>query len=358
MTGISLERPIQQYLLSAQNRLTTLSDNPVPDNRTNPIFDVLEGALPRDWAENIFLALSEDIDERPEIQDIDTGNNENTGAFLYQSTQTGHNTATGDGEDSVAVQYSGEGHNNAKTTRMFQFTEKGNNVGEGREITQYSTLGDNRATADMDGGTVFQDTETGSNDATGETLSQYTGKGFNKAVGKDITQYNVEGNNEATGQGKGSIMQGAELGDNVASNANYISQVTLKGTNTATGTDEADTIIQQGGGTAVGGKGNDQFFVRQDEDSESETTTGKHAFSVTGGEGTDTINLYGKKADWTVAEQNGKTVYTNAETGDVVTLEDFNQAEDKIKFGAEPPAPEGQQPSPGTPKDGKYSTFG
>ena len=336
MTGISFPKPLQQYLASGGNsfsnqRLSTGGGS----NNSNPIYDIMEGETPRDWAENIFMGLSDQTDERPEIQDIDEGDNQNTGKFLYQSTGTGNNDATGEGKDSRVIQYTGQGNNNAKANTLFQLTEAGDNTGTGQYITQYTTAGKNHATGTGKHSTIFQDNEEGDNDATGETIGQYTTSGNNTAEGKFITQYTEAGNNTATGRGKGSIQQQSDSGNNVASNARYISQVTTDGTNTATGTDKDDVIIQQGGGTADGGKGNDKFFIQQDENGD-----GEHQYSITGGEGKDVINLYGNKSDWEKSEtDDGKTVYTNGETGDVVTLQDFNADEDKVKFGAEPPPP-------------------
>lgn len=357
MTGISFQRPIQQYLQSARTPIFSFGtdDDDMPSD--NPVYSMFEGDSPRDWAENIFLGLSNELDERPEIQDIESGNNENTGPFSYQSTGKGNNTAIGEGDDSVAIQYTGNGHNNAKTAQIFQFTEQGNNVGEGNEITQYSTLGDNRATGD-EGSLIFQDTEEGTNNATGDTISQYTDNGHNIAEGIEINQYSGKGNNEATGRGEGSIQQATLAGNNTASNATFISQSTSKGTNTATGTDEDDTIIQQGGGTATGGLGDDQFYVQQDDSGD-----GNHTFTISGGKGSDTINLYGEESDWTSKVQDGKTIYTNSETGDIVTLEDFNQDEDSIQFGTEVPTAPETNPStcggenPGEPGE-TIRTFG
>lgn len=340
MAGISFSRPMQQYLALAGNgfRSTPLSTphgNQGFSNDSNPIYNMFEGETPREWAENIFMGLSDETDVRPEIQDIDEGNNQNTGAFLYQSTGVGNNNATGEDEDSIAIQYTGQGNNTAKSGTIFQLTEAGNNTGTGIDITQYTTQGINTATGEGQNSTIFQDNEEGDNKATGETIGQYTTFGNNTAEGKFITQYTEEGTNTATGRGKGSIQQQAESGANVASNSSYIYQSIVTGTNTATGTAKNDVIIQQGGGTADGGAGNDQLFIMQDESGD-----GEHTYSITGGAGKDVINLYGSKSDWEKSQStDGKTIYTNSETGDVVTLQDFNADEDKIKFGEEPPPP-------------------
>lgn len=369
MAGISFARPLQQYLALAGNgfKNTPLSNkqgNQGFSNDSNPIYNMFEGETPRDWAENIFMGLSEETDVRPEIQDIDEGNNDNTGAFLYQSTGVGNNNATGEDEDSIAIQYTGEGNNTAKSGTIFQLTEAGNNTGTGKDITQYTTQGLNYATGDKNS-TIFQDNEEGDNQATGETIGQYTTSGNNTAEGKFITQYTEEGTNTATGRGKGSIQQQAESGTNVASNSTYIYQSIVTGTNTATGTAKNDVIIQQGGGTADGGAGNDQLFIMQDKNGD-----GEHTYSITGGAGKDVINLYGNKSDWKKTEsEDGKTTYTNRETGDIVTLQDFNADEDKIKFGEEPPPPpEGSPdlfgpeqvplPGEGEDEDGSVGTFG
>lgn len=300
--------------------------------------DPFEGS-PSEWARDIFLGLNNEFDD-----------------VHYQKRDEGDNRIAEDLNAEAGVQYTGEGNNDGVAEYLTQFTDEGNNIGKGTEMFQYTSEGTNTAFAQDDDAFTFQYNEKGDNvagksDEVFGNVKQYTAEGNNTAFGETVSQYTGEGNNTATGTGEDSyITQNTEDGENTATNAQYINQSTVDGKNTATGTDEDDTIIQRGGvSTATGKAGDDQIFLQESEE-------GDATYTVDGGEGDDTIHLYGNRRDWEKTTENGNTVYTNEETGDKVVIASSDTEYD-VEFGEEPPVDspdgaEGPDGSDGPDNDG------
>lgn len=316
-------------VIQTGNKKLFESGNPMEEFSTQP----LEGN-PQDWAKDIFLGMSGKLDN------------------VQKQSQTDGDNILSDGNQG-GVQYTGNGNNTGVADYLVQLTENGNNIGTGMRTFQYTKDGDNTATAKDTSSKTLQYTEKGDNNTAGNTafarVNQYSGEGDNNATGKNVYQYTDVGNNEATSTGENSyVMQTSKEGDNTVTNAQHIYQRADNGTNTATGTDGNDTIIQQGGGTANGGKGDDTLTVL---DSDS----GVQHYTFDGGDGYDKIKLYGQESDWSKEVTDGTVVYKNMKTGDTVTTKNVEDAE----YGAKPPGDSStSSPEQQTPPDTDYSPQG
>jgi hypothetical protein len=304
-------------VIKTGNKKLFSSGNPMAIFAKSP----LEGN-PKSWAKDIFLGMSNKLDN-----------------VQRQTKATGDNTLS-DGNQG-GVQYTGKGNNTGKADYLAQITEKGDNTGTGKKLFQYTADGTNTATAVNNKSKAFQYNEHGDNKTKGDVpfarVNQFTAEGNNSATGKNVYQYTKVGNNNATGTGKNSYaVQTSDEGNNTATNAQFIYQQAKNGKNTAIGTDGNDEIIQQGGGTANGGAGDDVLTVL---DSDS----GTQDYSMNGGDGFDKIKLYGQEDDWSKQVTDGKVIYKNTQTGDTVTTQDVED----VEYGAKPPeVPPSDDPPP------------